>query len=841
MIFSPWSRFAYLVLGVLPQLALADPVPISRDQLYRKLAYWSPIGDFLERSKSEAAHEEDALAIIRAGGYACSQQGYFHGAANFSLEEIDWSWSELKLGFRGLSCASSPEEAYGGDLKEHVERVQVYLLQTAIARLQTRRTLENPSACQNNPEDLGLAPAPVERIGGGPSALEPMLLKEVLKGKIWVDLLPSQGYQLEQKCASLEASLQKGCKRLGALIHQYHGLEKTDSRQTLRRQFLLGLIAALSNGLGSDPLFELIAETASQKAKYLRGLWEAFGEGPLDLRSEASRRTFRLPTKLPNGTGGSERVPVRGFVNRYGGEWLKHIDPAGREHGAELFEEWKRSAESAEREGKSFPNYFYWLEGKSLGDLDFSLVRHKHYHNPEQRKVSFSPDGIAFAPLYSQKEAPHFIDPQRGDSDRRYHYMVDEKGDLTIHETGVHTGVNRGANAITAGMIEFRDGRIKYMDNNSGHYRPSKENLEAGIRVLKRRFGPGIFREDFKVKNHAPAQVDLLKSGASRELSLLSALRDPSSVELLEKIKLKRDFFDRKRGKVVSQAMTARTFLSRLNQLPEAEVRRFDQKIAQVEVETYRGLKWTQASEREVAKRAMAAVWTPGVIEVWRQVGLSLTKVRSFLSGAEGARLAQEDRLAGREMAYVLEKMDAAFLAFADLQKKPEASLEEIGARLKDLAVYLPSHGMIKDLPLFPRETEGEVSQLLEPLKELIGGFSPRVKLPFGDLESYSEIGSSFTPMARTAFERSLQFTPKESSLLRLVSQVEGAAPRELSLDQTEAYFLENRKREEALRDQDPLKDLRGFQMTVEDLKTARGMIAAKRGGENSKGEEGPP
>lgn len=47
-----------------------------------------------------------------------------------------------------------------------------------------------------------------------------------------------------------------------------------------------------------------------------------------------------------------------------------------------------------------------------------------------------------------------------------------------------HSSFNAGKDVVCAGMIKVVNGRLRYIDNNSGHYKPSRRNLHNAIKLL---------------------------------------------------------------------------------------------------------------------------------------------------------------------------------------------------------------------------------------------------------------------------------------------------------------------------------------------------------------------
>jgi hypothetical protein len=76
-------------------------------------------------------------------------------------------------------------------------------------------------------------------------------------------------------------------------------------------------------------------------------------------------------------------------------------------------------------------------------------------------------------------------------------YVVDAYGDLitTDHSTLMHgepahvrfnhSSYNAGKDVISAGIIKVNQGQLTYLDNNSGHYKPTKQNLINALVILQ--------------------------------------------------------------------------------------------------------------------------------------------------------------------------------------------------------------------------------------------------------------------------------------------------------------------------------------------------------------------
>jgi hypothetical protein len=102
-------------------------------------------------------------------------------------------------------------------------------------------------------------------------------------------------------------------------------------------------------------------------------------------------------------------------------------------------------------------------------DVDGNLVNHTTQvpdrHNPGQsRYFQYMYAMDRYGNLYCREEAPEAQDEAAG-------YVN-------------HSGFVAGREVICAGCISIVQGRLVHLDNNSGHYKPSRENLMRAIMLL---------------------------------------------------------------------------------------------------------------------------------------------------------------------------------------------------------------------------------------------------------------------------------------------------------------------------------------------------------------------
>jgi hypothetical protein len=83
--------------------------------------------------------------------------------------------------------------------------------------------------------------------------------------------------------------------------------------------------------------------------------------------------------------------------------------------------------------------------------------------------------------------------PDPPDADGRWPYAMDDYGNFFTKAEGStkanvemfnHSSFNAGKSVTCAGMVKILNGRLIWIDNSSGHYKPTKKNLHAMLCVL---------------------------------------------------------------------------------------------------------------------------------------------------------------------------------------------------------------------------------------------------------------------------------------------------------------------------------------------------------------------
>ena len=135
------------------------------------------------------------------------------------------------------------------------------------------------------------------------------------------------------------------------------------------------------------------------------------------------------------------------------------------------------------------PDFYLWLEQQ-----DTPHIFKKEYDiNIDNNKVIFK-DGIASNEKWSVNGAllnGYFL------------YNISLDGDLFIghgaFNVANHSQVSAELSILCAGYIQIIDGKIVAIDNDSGHYKPTKIQLHRAILALVKKHGIDIFDDQAKV------------------------------------------------------------------------------------------------------------------------------------------------------------------------------------------------------------------------------------------------------------------------------------------------------------------------------------------------------
>lgn len=203
-----------------------------------------------------------------------------------------------------------------------------------------------------------------------------------------------------------------------------------------------------------------------------------FGDDKLDCAVSRWSRAKVKAAKVGKGLSKDEKAKQLAFLH-----WLEAIDPQHR-YGQNLYyyyDEWCKKATTQP--------FFYWLgvgDGRDI-NLDYcprSILQKQRirYLSPKEREqfeVVINNGNL----VYKQNQQP--VDtPERS----HWIFVMSTSRNLYVGQkmkgTFQHSSFLAGAATIAAGKLEADNGILKSISPISGHYRPSKENLETFISFL---------------------------------------------------------------------------------------------------------------------------------------------------------------------------------------------------------------------------------------------------------------------------------------------------------------------------------------------------------------------
>lgn len=332
--------------------------------------------------------------------------------------------------------------------------------------------------------------------------------------KPWLDIAGSNIFQAEK------AQL----KDIISLIDGYHALKKTDKSTLKDRIDKLDKIFGQINGaLASENFSIAVREKLKQfaiqcngKRIYLRALLNQEKSNPVkttlrtifggvteipDLKGQKETyllRTLR-PLSMPGDVSAHSRDPLQRYPEEEFNKLLKQWDN-------ELNSWLKRSNEASSLTG-TFPSFFMWLEDK---DSITQTLNTKPVHIKElmsvnkevlhPRKYRFSDTGLILDKNNKPLASTENTTTSKESVEQEFIYAISPKGELYLSsqkgddaEAIFHSDIiNHHIPVICAGHIKIANGKITYIDNNSGHFQPTPFHMEQALRLLssKNSFSP---------------------------------------------------------------------------------------------------------------------------------------------------------------------------------------------------------------------------------------------------------------------------------------------------------------------------------------------------------------
>lgn len=337
--------------------------------------------------------------------------------------------------------------------------------------------------------------------------------------KAWLDLKPAGHY-----CGE-DIKFNALCQ----MITHYHSIPKTQLTHLTNRLNTLRIIAKMSSEfLASEtnnltrPIFQHLIARANLKRTYLEKL--------PSLRETAHNRVMSIPYHPTNTVINAKRNNFVGLDpekrmghTRQDFAWMPWVPQESIP--MTLFEKWSSHVSDSP---ETTPDYFLWLEEQDTSCLIKDL-RYRILSDTFMR-VSFR-EGFAYNAVFRKKDEIHV-------KDGSYLYNVSEDGDLYIlpnqgqpefeflfhdrfNESGKFRGSRKdlngpatpenclhhdnllgGANILSAGILEFKDGQLVYIDVDSGHYLPDRiRHLRPALALLLGK-QPGAISPDTQIGGH---------------------------------------------------------------------------------------------------------------------------------------------------------------------------------------------------------------------------------------------------------------------------------------------------------------------------------------------------
>lgn len=280
----------------------------------------------------------------------------------------------------------------------------------------------------------------------------------------------------------------------------YNNLPKTDPLIFPDRIHLLSSLANMANNFQKSintPKYEAellhqISTTASHKARYLSLLLQA--------KEKIARYEYLC----------SKESPQMLVVRMTKLDALENLDPAHRLtfHHREYADLWRRT----HRKDFSLFDYYIWLEGMNTDEMTTREI--DPLFTREEKRVHFHA-GVAYNPLFANHSRASIMDGL-------YLYVLDEEENLYIFPDeksapDLQNILNKRLHfpfrgriyhhdiiisepfVLCAGKIEFYQGKIKKIDNYSGHFSPDfNTHLKNAVKILGRY---KAFHEDALVGN----------------------------------------------------------------------------------------------------------------------------------------------------------------------------------------------------------------------------------------------------------------------------------------------------------------------------------------------------
>ncbi len=279
--------------------------------------------------------------------------------------------------------------------------------------------------------------------------------------------------------------LGKDFKQFSILLDRYHSLDKKnleliDTRINALTQIITQAKVIINNNDSKDTTnISLLIPIAEKKIWYLQEIKKIYKDKrAFEVFTKINENNKYQPVFLVNEVFFDFKLPTY-----WGLCYLEVLDPCHRMLTAHYIK-WKESG--------SLVPFYLWLEDQ---EFPFWTWQIKFFSEQEIKDCELEILDDFFVKAVN-KIVVNYIDDNK---EYMYCITLDKKLIVTIAEGNIrHTSISRGKPVLGAGSLKIKGGKLVYIDNNSGHYRPVPEILCQVLMILKEK-GAIINPEELQV------------------------------------------------------------------------------------------------------------------------------------------------------------------------------------------------------------------------------------------------------------------------------------------------------------------------------------------------------
>jgi hypothetical protein len=286
------------------------------------------------------------------------------------------------------------------------------------------------------------------------------------------------------------------CVSINNLITQYHKLDNTKFENLrLRSEILrkihaeiLNIVSSIENVAIQKELTRL-ADIAQKKAWYLDKI-----ENFYTTYSDDDEKIKALFHSQPD----VSTQPVLCLVNKvlydfklpssWGLYWIEAIDPCHRLTLTPYYLKWIK-------ENSNVP-FFLWLENE---EMPFYMIQVQYFDKTRLNEFCLRVSSKDHLFYDSNGKKANF------NNNEEYLYVITPSKNIAVIKASDefrHTTLTSGQPVLGAGSIKIKEGKLSYIDTESGHYQPTPYFLLQSIRLLEE-IGLKINYNEVKVKYYS--------------------------------------------------------------------------------------------------------------------------------------------------------------------------------------------------------------------------------------------------------------------------------------------------------------------------------------------------